>query len=82
MTVTDAAAYGLIVVQGHGQLGGAAVSTPSMIRFGQMTEDELFVSEHAAREGVRVVNRSETDPLVILKHFGPRNPDAESLRRR
>jgi hypothetical protein len=47
-----------------------------MIRFGQMTQDELFVTAAAAREGVRVENTSVTDPLVILKHFGPGNPDA------
>ncbi len=81
-TIKDSAAYGLIVVEGHGQFGIVPVSAPSMIRFGEMTEDELFVSEHAAREGVRIENRSETDPLVILKHFGPGNPDAEPLRKR
>ena len=52
-----------------------------MIRYGQMTEDECFVVDERARAGVRVENRSETDPLVILKHFGPGNPDAEPLRR-
>jgi hypothetical protein len=41
-----------------------------------MTEDELFVSAPAASQGVRVENRSDSDPLVILKHFGPGNPDA------
>ncbi|OLC49876.1 MAG: hypothetical protein AUH43_06670 [Acidobacteria bacterium 13_1_40CM_65_14] len=81
-TITDAAAYGLIVVQGHGTFGKLAVSTPSMIRYGESTEDELFVTDDAARAGVRIENRSETDPLVILKHFGPGNPDAERLRRR
>jgi len=80
--VKDAAAYGLIVVQGHGTIEKLSVSAPTMIRYGQMTEDELFVSELAARAGVRVENRSETDPLVVLKHFGPGNPDAEPLRRR
>ena len=29
---------------------------------------------------MRVENTSETDPLVILKHFGPGNPDAEPLQ--
>jgi hypothetical protein len=53
-----------------------------MVRYGHMTEDELFVTEAAARAGVRVANQSETDPLVILKHFGPGNPDAEPLRQR
>ena len=80
VTIKDAAAYGLILTQGHGMFGSLQVSTPSMIRYGQMTEDELFVSEAAATGGVRIENRSATDPLVILKHFGPGNPDAEALR--
>ena len=52
-----------------------------MIRFGQLTEDELFVTAAAAKEGVRIENPSSTDPLVMLKHFGPDNPDAEPLRK-
>src|SRR5262249_36226538 len=79
--IKDSAAYGLIVVQGHGRFGTLGVSTPAMIRYGQMTEDELFVSEDAARAGIHIENESDADPLVILKHFGPGNPDAESLRR-
>ena len=42
-----------------------------MIRFGEMTEDELFVTADAAQAGVRIENPSDTDPLVMLKHFGP-----------
>ena len=76
VTIKDAAAYGIILTQGHGAFGSLQVSTPAMIRFGAMTEDELFVSADTARAGVRVENRSESDPLVILKHFGPGNPDA------
>jgi hypothetical protein len=78
--ISDAAAYGLIVTQGHGTLGKHQISAPTMIRFGQMTEDELFVTADAAREGVQIANASASDPLVILKHFGPGNPDAEPLR--
>ena len=81
VTIKDAAAYGLILTQGYGKLGGTPVSTPSMIRFGQLTEDELFVTAAAAKEGVRIENPSSTDPLVMLKHFGPDNPDAEPLRK-
>jgi hypothetical protein len=81
VTIKDAAAYGLILTQGYGTFGGLSVSTPSMIRFGELTEDELFVTASAAHDGVRIENPSSTDPLVILKHFGPGNPDAESLRR-
>jgi hypothetical protein len=82
VTISDAAAYGIILTQGYGRFGALQVSTPSMIRFGQMTEDELFVTADAARNGVRIENLSETDPLVILKHFGPGNPDAEALRKK
>jgi hypothetical protein len=81
VTIRDSAAYGLIITQGHGMLGKRPVSAPTMIHFGQMTEDELFVTAAAAQQGVRIENRSDSDPLVILKHFGPGNPDAEPLRR-
>jgi hypothetical protein len=30
----------------------------------------------AATAGVAVTNRSDTENLVVLKHFGPGNPDA------
>ncbi len=77
--IKDAAAYGLIVTQGIGMIGCMEVETPSLIRFGEMTKDELFVTAPAAQAGVRVANRSDKEPLVILKHFGPGNPDAAPL---
>jgi hypothetical protein len=80
-TIHDSAAYGLILTQGFGRIGKHEVETPGMIRFGQMTADELFVSAPAAARGVRVENFSATEPLVMLKHFGPGNPDAELLRK-
>ena len=80
VTITDRAAYGAILTQGEGTFGGHRVATPAMIRFGEMTQDEIFVTAEAAGRGVRVENLSATDPLVILKHFGPGNPDAEPLR--
>ncbi|HLL95497.1 MAG TPA: hypothetical protein VK404_11005 [Spirosoma sp.] len=75
VTIKDSAAYGLIVMQGHGKLGVWDIETPALIRYGQLTNDEFFVSEKAAMEGVAIVNPSTTDPIVILKHFGPNNPD-------
>ena len=75
VTITDAAAYGLINVQGYGTIGPWDLETPRLIRFGQLTHDEYFVSEAAAKAGVVVQNGSKTDPLVMLKHFGPDNPD-------
>jgi hypothetical protein len=71
VTIKDAEAYGALVSQGHGSVAKHAVSAPTMIRFGEMTQDELFVSANAAREGVRIHNASDSQPLVILKHFGP-----------
>ena len=53
-----------------------ALETPALIRYGQMTRDELFVSSDAARDGIAIANRSETEPMVFLKHFGPGNPQA------
>ena len=76
VTVKDAAAYGLIVVQGWGSIGKMDVETPSLIRYGQLTKDELFVTAAAANRGVLVTNRSDKENLVMLKHFGPGNPDA------
>ncbi len=76
VTIKDSAAYGLILTQGYGIFGKHEVETPSLIRFGQMTRDELFVTVDTAKNGVKIQNRSETEPLVILKHFGPGNPDA------
>lgn len=75
VTVTDAAAYGMILLQGHGTVGAWEVDSPALIRFGQLTSDEFFVTESAARKGVRISNPSKTDPMVMLKHFGPGNPD-------
>ncbi|HMF77912.1 MAG TPA: hypothetical protein VK604_19810 [Bryobacteraceae bacterium] len=80
VTIQDAAAYGLILVQGQGTLGKHAVETPSLIRFGQMTKDELFVTAAAAAHGVVITNRSDSENLVMLKHFGPGNPEAPSQR--
>ena len=36
--------------------------------------DEYFVTEKAAKEGIKITNPSTTDPIVILKHFSD-NPD-------
>lgn len=79
VVIKDAAAYGMIMMQGHGEMGVWDIETPSLIRFGQLTHDEYFVSEQAAKEGVKIVNHSGTDPIVMLKHFGPGNPDLRAI---
>lgn len=75
VTIKDSAAYGLIMMQGHGTMNKWTIETPALIRYGQLTSDEFFVSEQAAINGVTITNPSATDPIVMLKHFGPNNPD-------
>jgi hypothetical protein len=75
VTIKDAGAYGMILLQGHGKMGVWDIDSPALIRFGQLTMDEFFVTEQAARAGVVISNPSRTDPMVMLKHFGPGNPD-------
>lgn len=72
--VKDGAAYGCIVTQGRGSFGCFDTEACCMLRYGQMSGDEFFVSEPAAQAGVAIVNRSKWEPLVMLKHFGPNHP--------
>jgi hypothetical protein len=61
VVIHDPAAYGMIMMQGHGKMGVWDIETPTLIRFGQFTNDEFFVSEAAARKGVKITN-----PLVQI----------------
>jgi hypothetical protein len=81
VTIHDGAAYGMILTSGYGTFGKHDVETPSLIRFGQMTRDELFVTADAAKNGIAITNTSETENLVMLKHFGPGNPSAPTTKR-
>jgi hypothetical protein len=74
VTVRDSAAYGFIMLQGRGRIGVWDVETPALIRYGQQTYDEFFVTEATAKKGVRITNPSGSDPIVLLKHFAE-NPD-------
>lgn len=76
VTIKDPVAYGCIIIQGHGTFGTYAAEAAVMLRFGQTSADEYFVSEAAARRGVKIVNASPCEPLVLLKHFGPNHPQA------
>jgi hypothetical protein len=70
----------MILVQGYGLLGKHEMETPTLIRFGQMTKDEFFVTADAAAKGVVITNKSDSENLVMLKHFGPGNPDAPAKK--
>ncbi len=70
VTIKDNGAYGLITVQGSGKMGKMVLQTPAMIRYGELTEDEVFVSHEAATQGVTFENTGQ-EPLVTLRYFGP-----------
>ena len=74
VTIRDPAAYGCIFVQGYGTFGGYQAEAAIMLRYGQLSADEYFVSEQAALNGVTITNHSCWEPVVILKHFGPNHP--------
>jgi hypothetical protein len=69
-TLKDGGAYGVYVTNGRGMMGPVAISVGSMIRYGELPEDEIFVSHSAATRGVTVKNTGEL-PLTLLKFFGP-----------
>ena len=79
-TIKDGGAYGLITVQGKGRMNQLALDCPKLIRFHELTEDEVFCTEDAARAGVTFENTSDVEPLVVLRYFGPEvHPDAPSI---
>ena len=74
VTVKDSAAYGFILIEGHGKFGKWDIETPTLIRYGELTNDEFFVTEKAAKKGIKITNESKTENIVMLKHFAE-NPD-------
>jgi len=69
-TLIDPGASSWITVQGSGRIGSLDLQTPAMIRFGALTEDEVFISHEAATTGVEIENTG-SEPLVGLRYFGP-----------
>jgi hypothetical protein len=81
VTIKDNGANSIITVQGEGRINKMRLSSPKMIGFYELTEDEVFVTESAAKAGVTYENTSGTEPLVVLRYFGPEvNPDAPALK--
>jgi hypothetical protein len=80
VTITDNGASSLIVVQGAGSINGMTLDCPKLIRFHELTQDEVFVTESAAKAGLTFENTSSTEDLVILRYFGPEvNPQAPNV---
>jgi len=69
-TIQDPGASSWITTQGKGRIGNLALQTPALIRFGEQTEDEVFITAEAAEAGVEVENTG-AEPLVGLRYFGP-----------
>ena len=79
-TIKDKGAYGLVCVQGIGRINNQALNSPKLIRFTELTEDEYFCTESGAQAGVTFENTSETEPLVVLRYYGPEtNPEAPKV---
>ena len=76
--IRDAAAYGFILLQGRGRFGEWEIETPTLIRYGELTNDEFFVTERAAKGGIWITNTSSTEPIVMLKHFAE-NPELDKM---
>ena len=70
VTIKDPGASGLIVVQGSGTIGTLAVDSPNFIRYGEVTQDEVFITAKRAGEGVTFTNTG-SEPFVSLRYFGP-----------
>ena len=78
--IKDNGAYGLITVQGKGRMNRLILDCPKLIRFHELTDDEAFCTDDAAKAGVTFENTSEVEPLVVLRYFGPEvNPDAPAM---
>lgn len=78
--IKDNGAYSAIVVQGEGSANKLRLSCPKLLRFNELSEDEFFATERAAQEGIVFRNSSATEPLVLLRYFGPEvNPEAPAM---
>lgn len=62
-----------------GRIGVWNIETPMLIHYGELTNDEFFVTEKAAREGIKIINTSVTEPIVMLKHFAE-NPELATIK--
>jgi hypothetical protein len=81
VTIKDGGATSIICVQGSGKINGLPLNSPKMIGFFELTEDEFFITEGAAKAGVTYENTSGTEPLVVLRYFGPdASPEAPALK--
>lgn len=74
IVLKDEACYCAVLTQGHGKFGEFDCEAPTMLRFGQASGDEFFISEKAAQKGITIENRSKFENLVVLQNFANNNP--------
>jgi hypothetical protein len=80
VVIKDHGAYSAIVTQGEGRANKLNLNCPKLLRFNELSQDEFFCTETAAQDGVVFENRSATEPLVMLRYFGPEvNPEAPEV---
>ncbi|MCL1795634.1 MAG: hypothetical protein FWG37_01955 [Clostridia bacterium] len=76
--IKEPVAFGALCVQGNGKIGNMDIASPTLIRYGELTDDEFFVTPDTAKAGVIISNLSRTEPLVILYHFS-HHPNREAV---
>ncbi|MHC1772014.1 MAG: hypothetical protein AB9907_09805 [Flexilinea sp.] len=74
VTLYDEACCCALVVQGHGRFGAFECEAPGVLRYGQASGDEFFVSEAAGKKGIVIKNTGSFEPLIILQNFANNNP--------
>ena len=59
---------------------GIKAAVGELLRFNELSQEEFFATEGAAKAGITFKNTSDTEPLVCLRYFGPEvNPDAPAM---
>lgn len=81
VVLKDAACYCALVTQGHGKFGEFECEAPGVLRFDDISGDEFFVSEAAAKDGIVIKNNSSYEPLIILQNFANNNPEVPATVR-
>jgi hypothetical protein len=52
----------------------------NLLRFNELSNDEFFCTESAAKQGVTFKKTALTVPLVALRYYGPEaNPNAPAM---
>jgi hypothetical protein len=68
--IKDKGSSGVVVIQGRGTIASHSAESPNHIRYGELTHDEFFITEEAAKRGVEIKNTG-SEPFVLLRYFGP-----------